>query len=459
MQFVPRPYQAPAIKFLLDTPKAGLFLDVGLGKSVCTSVVIQTTLLACEVHHWLIVAPLKVCQTTWPSEFAKWDHLQGISVNHLWGLSEKDRLLAVRRPADVTVINFDQLVWLIRYWGKKWPYRGVVLDESSKLKDSDTKRWHTMRRVLPFIERLIELTGSPVAQGYIGLWAQVYLLDHGAALGRTLGGYRLMFFDSDFHGYKWTPKEGATDIIEDSIRHLCMTMRAVDHLDLPPVLDNVIEVPLPPSAAKQYAEMEKAEVLRLKGMAITAVNAGVLTNKLSQIANGVIYHANQSEEHGEYTLLHNAKIEALADMIDGMNGHPFLLAYWFKSDKARLREKFKPETLEFFDGTDAQMARWQRGEIPVLAVHPASGGHGVDGLQAATNVVVWLFVPWSRELYDQFNGRVIGARQLGTKFEKQCGVVHHLVARGTIDETAMVVLKMRGSNQEDFLNALRHRFA
>lgn len=459
MQFTPRPYQAPAIKFLLDTPKAGLFLDVGLGKSACTSVVIQTTLLACEVHHWLIVAPLKVCQTTWPSEFAKWDHLQGITVNHLWGLNEAARMEAAGKRADVTVINYDQLVWLIKFWGKKWPYRGVVLDEASKVKDAGTKRWKGLRSVLPYIERLIELTGSPVAQGYLGLWAQVYLLDHGAALGRTMGGYKLAFFTPDFHGYKWTPREGATEIIENSIRHLCMTMRAVDHLDIPPILDNVIEVPLPAPAAKQYAEMEKASVLRLKGMVITAVNAGVVTGKLSQIANGVIYHTNQSEEHGEYTVLHEAKFEALSDLIDSMNGTPFLLAYWFQSDKARLRARFDTEVLEFFDGSKEQMARWQQKKIPVLAVHPQSGGHGVDGLQHAANTVTWLSPPWSRELYDQFNGRVIGARQIGTEFEGLCGVVHHLVARGTIDETAMAVLKMRGSNQEDFLNALRRRFA
>lgn len=463
MKFVPRPYQKDAIRFLLDTPKAGLFLDVGLGKSACASVVMQQTLMSLEVRHWLIVAPLKVCQTTWTSEFVKWDHLQGITVNHLWNAGDAQvRRRMVRNKTDVTVINYDNLLWLIAFWGADWPYDGLVLDESSKVKDSSTKRFKKLRSVLPAIDRVVELTGSPVAQGFLGLWSQVYLLDHGKALGRTMTSYKATFFTSDYMGFKWTLRPGAQEKIEDSVRELCMTMRALDHLTLPPVMSNTIEVPLPPDKLEIYQKMESDSVITLKhsGEEITAMTAGVLANKLLQISNGAVYLPGEVKTGSRpYEVLHNEKLDALKDFVDEMAGTPFLLAYYFISDKDRLRKKFSEDVLEFFDGSAEQIERWQRKEIPVLAAHPMSSGHGVDGLQHATNIVVWLSPPWSRELYDQFNGRVTGARQIGTEFESSSAVIHHFVSRGTIDETIMAVLKQRGSTQEDFLNALRRRFA
>jgi SNF2 family DNA or RNA helicase len=459
VKFEPRSYQTPAIQFLLDVPRAGLFLDVGMGKSVCATSVIRTTLLSQEINHWLIVAPLRVCQTTWRSEFQKWDELKDLSVQFLDGLPAGQRLKALAQGrADVTIINIDLLVWLINEVGiSEWPWDGVILDESSKYKSASTARFKKLRKVLPKIDRLIELTGSPAAQGLLGLWSQMFLLDFGEALGRTNSAYKFTFFKSDYMGYKFEPLPGASEAIEDAIRHQCLTMRAVDHLDFPDTLYNVIEVPLGEKAAAQYLEMERHSVLELGDEIITAVNAGVLTGKLSQVANGAVYSAEDENKTKTWNELHTFKLDALAEFIGEKQGSPFLLAYHFISDRARLEARFPETTMEFFNGSQQQLRRWIAGEIPVLAAQPQSAGHGVDNLQHATCTVVWLGPPWSRELYDQFNGRVTGARQVGTKFRGTNAVIHHIIASGTIDETAMAVLKERGATQNDFLNALKQR--
>lgn len=457
MEFKPRAYQTPAIQFLLDVKKCGLFLDVGMGKSVVATSAIRTTLYSQEIKHWLIVAPLRVCQTTWRSEFQKWDELKDLSVQFLDGLPAKKRLTAVAQPrSDVTIINIDNLVWLIKEIGvKNWPFDGLVIDESSKFKSSTTTRFKTLRKVLHKVDRLIELTGSPCAQGLLGLWSQMFLLDQGEALGRTNSSFKATFFDSDYMGYKFDPKPNASVDIENAIRHRCLTMRAIDHLPIPDTIRNIIHVPLDKKATEQYLEMERHCVLELTDAVITAVNAGVLVGKLSQVACGAVYLGEGADR--TWTELHSSKFDALSELVDEAQGSPFLLAYHFKSDKERLRAKFSEDVLEFFDGSAEQIKRWGDGEIPVLAAQPASAGHGVDSLQHATCTVVWLSPPWSRELYDQFNGRVTGARQIGTQFETTNSVIHHLVATGTIDETAMAVLELRGASQNDFLNALKAR--
>lgn len=462
MEFSPRPYQSPAIKFVLDTPKCGLFLDVGMGKSVVATSAIRTTIYSQEVNHWLIVAPLRVCQTTWRSEFKKWDHLKDLSVQFLDGLTAKKRAEALAEPRrDVTIINIDNLTWLIKQLTlKNWVFDGVVLDESSKFKDPSTSRFKSMRKVLPKINRLIEMTGSPCAQGLLGLWSQMFLLDHGDALGRTNSSYKARYFDSDYMGYKFTPKLNASEDIEDAIRHLCLTMRAIDHLPIPDTIYNRINVPLGDKATKQYLEMERDSVLELDDSMITAANAGVLAGKLSQLACGAVYSGEGAGR--TWSELHDAKFSALVELVSEAQGSPMLLAYHFNSDRERLKQWFPVRKdgscdLEFFDGSPEQLARWRNGEIPVLAAQPQSAGHGVDNLQHATCTVVWISPPWSRELYDQFNGRVTGARQIGTKFERTNSVIHHLVALGTIDETALAVLESRGTTQSDFLNALKAR--
>lgn len=459
--FKPRRYQQDAIDFLWAIRKAGLFLDVGMGKTSCTTAVIARSIDEFDTCRWLVVAPKRVCETTWKTEVTKWAHSAGLRVQHLTGLDRAERTKRAHQAGlyDVTVVNIDNLPWLIELYGKSWPWDGVVLDESSKLKDPDTKRFKALRRVMPYVDRLIALTGSPCAQGLLGLWSQMYLIDSGEALGRTFTSYKMTFFDSDYMGYKWTLRDGAEDQILSAIKPVCLTMRAMDFMDLPKVLTNTIEVELPDETAELYKEMERDFLIELGDTPITAANGGVLVGKLQQIANGAIYPTiedKRSEIAGrlKYTVLHEAKLDALAEFIDEANGTPFLLAYQFRADIDRLCTRFK--CIEQFDGSPEQMKRWQNKEIPVLALQPQSGGHGVDGLQYGSCTVVWFSPPWSREQYDQLNGRVSGTRQLSTEFKNQPAHIHHLSAVGTVDELIAATLLDLGATQDRVLNALRN---
>lgn len=470
--FIPRDYQELAIDTIWDRRKSGIFLGVGLGKSVCASWVISKSINELDIKRWIIVAPKRVCETTWRSEMQKWEHLDGISVMYLDSMPAKKRqgLLRESLKHDVTVVNYEGLAQVISAFRRNWPYDGVILDESSRFKDSNTKRFRLMRSTLPNIDRLIELTGSPNAQGYEGMWAQVFLLDEGESLGRTKSSFETEFFKpvSAENPYKRVLKAGAEDRIIELIRPKCITMRAIDHLPVVEPIVNIIKTPLPKKAMEEYQHLETNMALEVmeSDEPITAVNAGVLVSKLQQVANGVPYLPTEYDDEGKpirtskvpkYTTLHSAKFEALQGFIDEMSGSPFLLLYHFQSEKDQIKRRFGKQGLEFFDGSEDQLARWGRKEIPILALHPQSGGDGVDGLQYGSVSVLWFAPPWSRYNYDQANGRLMGARQIGTEFEGQPGTINLLVAPGTADETALQTLKLRGARQDHFFAALRLR--
>jgi hypothetical protein len=351
------------------------------------------------------------------------------------------------------VINFELVAWLDKMTNGRWPFDGLIVDESSKVKDSSTKLFKTVKKAVKDIDRVIELTGSPCAQSLLGLWTQVYLLDEGKRLGRTFSGFRTEFFDSDYLGYTFTPKEDTKQRIEQAIGDVCLTLRAKDFLDISETIINRIELRLPDEVLKTYHELQKEFLVEVEDNTITAVNAAVLSGKLSQLASGSYYKHDEEGNITGYEVLHNVKLDAVADFMDEQ-GRPFILAYNYRADRERLKARFGKD-IEFFTGKEDQMARWNAGAIRILALHPKSAGHGVDGLQFATNTVLWFSPPWSREDFDQLNGRVTGARQVGTQFEGVAGCVHILTATDTIDTAGYATLMLRGVTQENFLDALR----
>lgn len=454
--YEPRDYQQVALNWLDTKQKAALFLDVGLGKSSVALFHMVRTLAFSEVRRWLIVAPLRVCQTTWPSELSKWQFARELSVHHMAG-PQKNRAAVSNAAFDyqITIINIENLTKLIRHFGYDWPFDGVVLDESSKFKDPSTQRWKAMRHVSKYVNHALLLTGSPCAQSLMNLWPQVYLLDGGVRLGRTKDSFKQRYFRQvDWHGYEWEPIAGAEDKVIDKIKDVCLVIEAEG---MPEPVYNPIEVQLDLTSLKKYKELERhffLEVIEDEG--ITAINAAALTNKLGQIANGFAYWEDEGGEQ-QVEEFHKYKIEALEDFADE-HGGPFLLGFHYRYDRDRLLQHFG-KRIEIFDGTPEQMQRWGKGQPQILALHPQSGGHGVDGLQHHTCTVVWFSPPWSREQFDQLNGRVTGARQKGTRFEHAQSVVNLLIARGTIDVTAASVLEDRGATQQKVLALLRDKAA
>jgi hypothetical protein len=470
LTFEPRDYQDEAVKWLEAKPKAALFMDVGLGKSVCSLHRIVTSQVYGDVNHWLIVAPLRVCQTTWPQELEKWAFAKGLTVAHLYGTYRGKKATKTRRKitatelreeacrqavgSDVTLINLENLTKLVLQFGPEWPWDGVVLDESSKFKDSTSKRWKAVRHVTKHIHSLILLTGSPCAQTLENLWAQVYLLDRGKRLGRTLGAFKMRYFRQvDYMGYEYEAIDGAREHIMEQIKDVCLVIRSEG---MPEPILNVLPVMIDLKSLNTYRKMEKDFFLQLResGEGITAMTAAVLSGKLCQLANGFAYWEDDDGKKQIHDL-HMHKITAVEEFADEQ-GSQFVLGYHFIPDRDRLVGHFG-NRLELFDGTPEQRARWHKGEFQILAIHPQSGGHGVDGLQHTCCTVLWYSPPWSREQFDQLNGRVTGARQKGTPFETKQSVVNILVARGTVDDDAHTTLIERGGEQEEFLNALRER--
>jgi hypothetical protein len=356
---------------------------------------------------------------------------------------------------DITIVNVENLAKLAFHFRPKWPWDGVVLDESSKFKDSSTQRWKAMRHVTKHITHLMELTGSPCAQSLMNLWAQVYLLDRGERLGRTKSAFKYRYFRQvDYLGYDWQPIDGALEQILEQIKDLCLVIQAKG---MPEPVYNTLDVMLDLKSLKQYKELERDYFLELEqDEGVTAVSAAALTNKLSQLANGFAYWEADDGTQKIYDL-HKHKVDAVEEFADE-HGGPFVLGYHYKQDKKRLAKKFG-QRLEFFDATPSQLERWGKGAFQILALHPQSGGHGVDGLQHHTCTVLWYSPPWSREQFDQLNGRVTGARQVGTAFENTQSVVNILQSRGTVDEVAHEVLFARGEEQSTFLKLLRERSA
>lgn len=442
MKYEPHAYQEYATQRIIDTPKVGLFLDMGLGKTVSTLTAVEELINdRFAVRKCLVIAPLRVAKMTWTDEAAKWDHLH-LRISRVLG-SETERKRALSTDADVYTINRENVPWLVKLYGRRWPFDMVVVDESSSFKNHRAKRFRALRQVLGLIDRLVLLTGTPSPRSLMDLWAQMYLLDQGARLGKTIGAYRDAYFKPGKHNgyvvYDWILRDGADEVIYRHIGDICVSMTADDWLTLPERVTNRVEVELPPAARRTYDRLLRDFVAEIDGNEVTAANAAVLTGKLLQVANGAVY-----DEDGAVREVHRAKLDALAEIREECN-EPMIVFYWFQHDAERLQKAF-PDAR--FLETEADLAAWNRGEVPMLLLHPASAGHGLN-LQDGGHVIVWYGLTWSLELYQQANARLY--RQGQTKPV----IVHHLVAKNTMDGRVLNALAGKSTGQDALIAAVK----
>lgn len=446
MQFQPHEYQRYAIQRIVEQPACGLLLDMGLGKTVITlTAIVELMHNRFDVARVLVIAPKKVAEETWAQEAVKWEHTRHLRVAKVLG-SERQRVEALNTPADVYVINRENVEWLVDYCGKRWPFDMVVIDELSSFKSSKARRFRALRRVRPLIKRIVGLTGTPAPNGLIDLWPQMYLLDQGQRLGKTITGYRDRFFlpgrRSGHIVYEWLPKPEAEERIYELLADLCVSMRAEDWLQLPERTDVKVSVRLTDTAWDVYEQLERDLLLPLEGEVVTADTAAVLTNKLLQLANGAVFDTKRGVHE-----IHDAKLAAMEDLVEQANGRPLLVFYAFQHDRDRLQKRF-PQARSMDE--PGIVERWNRREVPVLLAHPASAGHGLN-LQAGGNHVVWFGLTWSLELYQQANAR------LHRQGQTERVIVHHLVARDTVDEDVMRRLAGKATTQADLIEALKAR--
>ena len=449
MKFKPWNYQQYAINHVIDNSASGLFLDMGMGKTVSTLTAIDDLILLGEVNKVLVIAPLRVAEDTWSTEVDKWDHLKHLRISKILG-SKKQREEAINTEADIYVTNREHVDWLVTECFNSWIWDMVVIDELSSFKSSKAKRFRALKKVRPHFKRIVGLTGTPAPNSLIDLWPQIYLLDGGQRLGKTITGYKERYFKpgrrNGYVVYNWELKEGSEEAIQNKISDICISMSAKDYLDIPERIDNRVEITLPIKAMDTYKQLEKDLVLEICEEDITAANAAVLTNKLLQLANGAIY-----SEDKEVVRIHDEKLDRLEEIIDIANGKPVLVFYNFKHDYDRIskmltKNKIKHQTLN----TSDDIKKWNNGEIQVALLHPASAGHGLN-LQYGGNIIVWFGLTWSLELYQQANAR------LHRQGQKETVIIHHLIAKGTVDEDVMNALANKEVNQNMLLEAVKAR--
>ena len=394
------------------------------------------------VRKVLVIAPLRVARDTWPAEIEKWDHLTGLKVATAVGSAEK-RKAALLQRAQVYLINRENVDWLINKSGLPFDYDMVVVDELSSFKSHRAKRFRSLMKVRPKVARIVGLTGTPSSNGLMDLWAQFRLLDMGQRLGRFIGNYRDTFFVPDKRNqhmiFSYKPRPGAEEQIYERISDITISMKGVDHLDLPELVMNEVPVKMSVGEQEQYETLRREMVLSLADQEIDAVNAAALSGKLLQMANGAVY-----DDQGGVARVHDRKLEALEDLIEAANGKPVLVAYWFKHDLKRILERFAAMRLDSAES----IAKWNKGEVPIAVLHPASAGHGLN-LQTGGSTLIWFGLTWSLELYLQTNAR------LWRQGQKNTVVIHHLITRGTIDEQVVRALKHKDGTQAALIEAVR----
>lgn len=443
MQYKPYEYQEYATRFIQTHEVSAIFLDCGMGKSVITLTAIKRLLAKGKARRVLVVAPLRVAQTTWPDEIQKWDHLKGLTYAVAVG-SEEKRKAALAKKADITIINRENVEWLVAKSGQKWCYDTVVLDELSSFKSYQAKRFKYLLKVRPFVSRIVGLTGTPASNGLMDLWAEFRVLDLGERLGRYITRYREAYFKPDKRNaqvvFSYKPLPGAEERIYEKISDITISMKAKDYLHLPELVFNDVFVKLDEKAERAYAEFKADMVVELKGEEIDAVNAAVLSNKLLQMANGAIY-----AEDGKVIRIHDKKLDALEDMLESANGKPVLVAYWFKHDLQRIKERF-PLAREIKTAEDIRA--WNNGEIAMGLIHPASAGHGLN-LQRGGSTIIWFGLTWSLELYQQLNARLYRQGQ------KETVIIHHILIEGTMDERVLRAVGEKDKTQSALIDAVK----
>ena len=452
MKFTPHGYQRYAIQRMIDSPFLGLFLDMGLGKTVITLTAIND--LRCNrwaVSRCLVVAPKKVAEATWQAEGAKWDHLRHLRIVPILGSVQK-RLRALHTPGDIWIINRENVPWLVDTLRNAWPFDMVVLDESSSFKNPRSKRFRALKSVRPRIRRLVELTGTPAPNGLGDLWAQLYLLDGGERLGKTLQSFRETYFTQDWaypgQPYRtYSPQTGADARIRGAISDICVSMKAEDYLELPPAVENVIPVALDAKAQKAYRTMEREMLLQVEEQTVTAGSAAVLNGKLLQLCSGAVYDTD-----GNVLEVHGCKLEAFLETVERLHGEHALVFYWFQHERDRLLAALQGSVLRVRVYAGAKEEQdWNAGKIDLLLCHPASCGYGLN-LQQGGHHAIWYGYPnWALEIYQQANKRL---HRQGQGFPV---ILHHLVVQGGMDEAVVEALHDKGDAQEALLQALKAR--
>ena len=449
MRYNPHDYQAYAVDYIETHPIATVFLDMGLGKTSITLTAINNLLFdSFEVHKVLVIAPLRVARDTWTAEVDKWDHLQNLICSVAVG-TEAERKAALMRPADIYIINRENLHWLVEKSGIPFNFDMIVIDELSSFKNHETKRFRSLLKVRPTVSRIVGLTGTPASNGLMDLWAEFRILDMGQRLGRFITKYRTVYFKPDKRDgniiYSYKPLPYAEDAIYKQISDITISMKATDHLQMPELISSEYTVQLSDEEKSHYEGLKQELVLTIGEGEITAANAASLSGKLSQMANGAIY-----DDEGNTHYIHDRKLDALEDIIEAANGKPILVAYWFKHDLERIAERLKKLHIPFSKLDNSQsIRRWNNGEIPVALIHPASAGHGLN-LQSGGSTLVWFGLTWSLELYQQTVARLWRQGQTSKTV-----VVQHIVTKGTIDHRIMKALSQKEHTQTALIDAVK----
>lgn len=449
MKYQPHSYQEYATEFIEANPVSCLLLDMGLGKTAITLTALNDLLFdSFEAHRVLVVAPLRVARDTWPEELRKWEHLSDLRFSVAVG-SEAERKAALWKQADIYIINRENVQWLIEESGLPFDFDTVAVDELSSFKSHQSKRFRSLMKVRPKVKRIVGLTGTPSSNGLMDLWAEFRLLDMGRRLGRFIGRYRTDYFVPDkrngqvIFSYKSLPD--AEKRIYAKIADITISMKSTDHLKMPELVTAEYPVRMSASERDRYDEMKRDLVLQLADGEIIAANAAALSNKLCQMANGAVY-----DDNGDVRHIHDRKLDALEDLIEAANGKPVLVAYWFRHDLERIAARLKARHIPFSKmDTSESIARWNRGELPVALIHPASAGHGLN-LQSGGSTIIWFGLTWSLELYQQTNARLWRQGQ-----QSETVVIHHIIAKDTIDERVLKALSEKDRTQAALIDAVK----
>lgn len=448
MIYHPHDYQKYSIEFVKTHPIAALLLSMGLGKTSTTLTALDDLLFdSFEIHKVLVIAPLRVTKV-WLDEVKKWNHLNYLRCSLVVG-TEQERKRALWANADIYIINRENVQWLIDESGIQFDFDTLVVDELSSFKNFKTKRFKSLMKVRPMVKRVIGLTGTPTSNGLMDLWSEFKLLDQGKRLGRFITNYRDQYFRPDKRNgqvvFSYKPLPFAEDAIYDKISDITISMKANDYLNMPELISNHVEVEMSEKEMKVYKELKDELVITLGDEDVTASNAASLSNKLTQMANGAIYLDNH-----EIAIIHDRKLDALEDLIEAQYGKPVLVAYWFKHDLDRIKNRLEELKVNFKEiKTEASIEDWNKGNIEVGLIHPASAGHGLN-LQEGGSTLIWFGLTWSLELYEQTNARLYRQGQ-----KDRCVVIEHIVTKGTIDEQIIKALEEKDKSQSRLIDAVK----
>lgn len=448
MLFRPHNYQSYCIQRIINDNSVGLFLDMGLGKTVITLTAINDLKFnRFQVQRCLVIAPKKVAEATWSKETEKWDHLKHLRISKILG-TESKRLRAVNTPADVYIINRENVPWLVDHYRNDWKFDMVVVDELSSFKSHKAKRFKCLSWVRPHIKKFVGLTGTPAPNGLIDLWAQVYLLDGGERLGKTITAYRQAYFVQNTHGGNFSTfeeRKEASEEIKQRISDICISMKAEDYITLPERTDVVVPVQLDSKARKLYDEFEKEMFLQVDEDSLDAGSAAVLSGKLLQMCNGAVYGENGVVN------IHNCKLEAFMELVEAAQGQPMLVFYSFRHDLERIKSALTKTKLAVGElKSESDIDKWNAGKLNILLAHPASAAYGLN-LQAGGSHIVWFGLNWSLELYQQANARLYRQGQQSKV------IIYHLVVEDSTDELVMTALEDKGTTQNLLIEALREK--